>query len=95
MIIGACVLIWAYLWNDRVDVPAVAYQFDAVVVHGQWWRIFTSTFTHMNLLHLAFNCVSLWSVGTLEAAIGPAVYLKWTLLIILLSMVGLNHGCFC
>ncbi len=38
---------------------------------GQWWRLSTSTFLHIDLLHLLFNILSLWSVATyLEEVIG-------------------------
>jgi len=29
----------------------------------QWWRLFTCTFVHANLLHIAFNMWCLWNIG--------------------------------
>ncbi len=33
------------------------------VVQGQWWRLLTSTFVHVTLLHLALNMWCLWNLG--------------------------------
>jgi membrane associated rhomboid family serine protease len=33
------------------------------VAEGEWWRIFTSAFLHLGLLHLAFNMYALWLFG--------------------------------
>lgn len=42
------------------------------VADGEWWRIITSGFLHSGLVHLAFNMIALWFLGTaFEAYIGP------------------------
>ncbi len=33
------------------------------VAAGEWWRIFTSAFLHLGLLHIAFNMYALWLFG--------------------------------
>jgi len=39
---------------------------------GEWWRLITSAFLHGGLVHLAFNGLLLWRLGSLlERAIGP------------------------
>lgn len=44
----------------------------AEVADGEWWRIITSGFLHAGLVHLAFNMIALWFLGTaFEAYIGP------------------------
>jgi membrane associated rhomboid family serine protease len=41
------------------------------VAHGQWWRLVTSGFLHENILHIGFNMLVLYYLGTmLEPAIG-------------------------
>jgi rhomboid protease GluP len=51
-----------------------------IVMHGQWYRLFTATFVHVGLLHIATNMWCLWNLGLLgEPLLGPiglvAVYL--------------------
>jgi membrane associated rhomboid family serine protease len=46
------------------------------VVHGGWYRLVTSMFLHGFLLHIGFNMVALWFIGTpVEQYLGPARYL--------------------
>jgi membrane associated rhomboid family serine protease len=33
------------------------------VADGEWWRILTSAFLHLNFLHIAFNMYALWLFG--------------------------------
>jgi len=38
---------------------------------GAWWQVLTSTFTHVEIWHIAFNMLALWFLGPqLELAIG-------------------------
>jgi rhomboid protease GluP len=51
-----------------------------VLQAGQWWRLTTSTFVHVGVIHLATNMWCLWNLGLLgEPLLGPvgtvAVYL--------------------
>jgi membrane associated rhomboid family serine protease len=42
------------------------------VASGDWWRIVTSGFLHAGIVHLGFNMVALWILGSrFEAYIGP------------------------
>jgi membrane associated rhomboid family serine protease len=34
------------------------------IATGQDWRLFTSMFLHIGIIHLAFNCYALWIFGT-------------------------------
>lgn len=44
--------------------------------HGQWWRLLTSLFVHLNVLHILSNMMALWYFGPLiERLYGSAVYL--------------------
>ena len=53
---------------------------------GQWWRVLTATFLHVNVLHLIFNVGSLWSVGVyLEDTLGKAKTLALYLLLAVVS----------
>ncbi|UIY23255.1 rhomboid family intramembrane serine protease [Rhizobium leguminosarum] len=57
----------------------------SIVEQGQWWRLFTAPFMHGGILHLAFNCVSLWLAGGLfERLIGW----RWFAAIFFASALG-------
>jgi len=46
------------------------------VDNGDWWRLITSAFLHGGLLHIAFNMLALWWLGSpVEIALGRARYL--------------------
>jgi membrane associated rhomboid family serine protease len=41
------------------------------VAQGDWWRLITATFLHANIIHIAFNMLALWWLGSpVELAIG-------------------------
>ncbi|MFH9858758.1 rhomboid family intramembrane serine protease [Streptomyces sp. NPDC017202] len=51
------------------------------VSEGEWYRLFTSMFTHEAIWHIAFNMLSLWWLGgPLEEALGRVRYLALYLL---------------
>jgi membrane associated rhomboid family serine protease len=46
--------------------------FGPSVAHGEWYRMFTSSFVHFGFLHILFNMLLLWIVGQiLEPGAGP------------------------
>jgi membrane associated rhomboid family serine protease len=47
-----------------------------LVDHGDWWRLITSAFLHASVLHIVFNMLALWWLGSpVELALGRARYL--------------------
>lgn len=59
----------------------------AIIILGQWWRLFTAQFLHIGLLHLVVNCVTLFYIGQyLEPMLGHVRFL----IIYLLAGVGGN-----
>lgn len=55
------------------------------VIRGEWWRIFTSGFMHGSDMHILFNMIALFQVGTFVEMIYGAPRM---LFIYLLAMVG-------
>lgn len=50
--------------------------FKPAIVEGEWWRMFTSMFLHIGILHLLFNMYALLYVGSmLEPVIGHKRFL--------------------
>ncbi|NDK54839.1 rhomboid family intramembrane serine protease [Pontibacter sp. BT213] len=55
---------------------AVGGNYGPYTLSGQWWRLFTSTFIHAGIIHLALNMFALVSVGQqLEQLIGRIPFL--------------------
>jgi len=53
----------------------------AAVGHGQWYRLLTAMFMHVNVLHIAFNMYALYIIGPpLEAALGRSRFIVLYLL---------------
>ena len=57
------------------DVAVRGGLYGPEVADGEWWRLITSGFLHANVMHLAFNMIALWILGSqLESAMGRARY---------------------
>jgi len=69
-------------WWAKVDVNVLFETAD--IRRGQLWRLFTSIFLHLDVLHLLFNIWWLWIFGTqVERVFGHA---KTALLVILFAV---------
>ena len=81
------VCIFVYLNSKNIDYPHVGYSYQKVVVENEWWRCISASFSHLSIMHIAFNLYSLWSLGFIEKHIGLIEYFKITYLLVLLSML--------
>ena len=75
VIIGINIVVWlvvvasggfaSSVWSSLALQPA------SVAVHGEWWRLLTSAFLHVQVWHIGFNMLALWVLGPqLELQIG-------------------------
>jgi rhomboid protease GluP len=84
--VNCAVFLWMVLNGVSVNNPSVPQllHYGAtnpdLILTGQWWRLFTATFVHVGIIHIATNMWCLWNLGLLgEPLLGPlgltAVYL--------------------
>jgi len=96
-IIGICTAIWFYIQKKHIGYANVGLSYEAAI-EGHHWRLITSAFSHISVLHLVFNMSALWSLGVVEQlgymGLGVEYYLHYTLVLIVLSgvlVLGLYH----
>ncbi|CAN4099544.1 unnamed protein product [Withania somnifera] len=95
--IGICSAIWFYIQKSNIGYSHVGLSYEAAM-EGHYWRIITSAFSHISVLHLVFNMSALWSLGVVEQlghiGLGVQYYLHYTLVLVVLSgmlVVGMYH----
>lgn len=95
--IGIFSAIWFYIQKKRIGYSHVGLSYETAV-EGHWWRIITSAFSHISVLHLVFNISALWSLGVVEQlghiGLGVKYYLHYSLVLVVLSgllVLGMYH----
>ncbi|KAB1213271.1 Rhomboid-related protein 4 [Morella rubra] len=96
-IIGICTAIWFYIQKKNIGYSHVGLSYETAI-EGHHWRILTSAFSHISVLHLVFNMSALWSLGLVEQlghmGLGVEYYLQYTLVLVVLSgllVLGMYH----
>nr|AIY60694.1 rhomboid protein Panut_RBL13 [Pandanus utilis] len=89
-IIGICSAIWFYIQKNNIGYSHVGLSYETAV-EGHHWRLISSAFSHISVLHLVFNMSALWSLGVVEQlghmGLGIEYYLHYTLVLVVLSGV--------
>ncbi len=68
-------IIVCYWWSEqRTDLRNLGMWDGTALGHGEWWRLFTATWLHADLAHLAMNAVfGLLLLGLTMGRYGPGV----------------------
>lgn len=97
-IIGICSAIWFFIQKKNIGYANVGLSYETTIEGNQHWRIITSAFSHISVLHLIFNMSALWSIGVVEQlgdmGLGIEFYLQYTLVLLVLSgllVLGAYH----
>lgn len=86
-LVAACVA--AYIGQETTDITGRGSLSAATVAQGEAWRVVTSGFLHVNLIHLAFNMLILYQLGSvLEARLGKVRFVG----LYALSLIGGSIG---
>jgi membrane associated rhomboid family serine protease len=76
VLIGLNVLVYAITAAEGRGVNSIFEKFvlfGPFVDRGDWWRLVTSMFLHWSILHIAFNMIALYSIGSVvEQYLGTA-----------------------
>lgn len=97
VVIVLCSAIWFYIQKKNISYASVGLGYETAV-QGHYWRLITSAFSHISIVHLVFNMSALWSLGVVEQlshiGLGIEFYIHYTLVLILLSgvvVLGIYH----
>ncbi|CAA6663684.1 unnamed protein product [Spirodela intermedia] len=96
-IIAICSTIWFFIQKKNVGYGNVGLSYETAA-EGHHWRVITSAFSHISVIHLVFNMSALWSLGAVEQlgqmGLGVEFYLHYTLVLVILSgllVLGIYH----
>ena len=75
-----------YLSWNAVPVETVSFSYHAILHQREYWRVFTASFAHYDVLHLVFNVSSLYELGALEHIYGSAHFLLLNIVLVVFTM---------
>ncbi len=94
LIIAFCTLYWLYIRLNQIPVSRIGISYNSIFQNNEYYRIFTATFAHIAFFHILMNMASLYSIGNVEAIIGPILYFNYTFIMLIGSMLislGIQH----
>lgn len=75
-------------WNHRVDPMAVCKEYQKIVHDGELWRSFSGATAHFDMLHIGFNMMSLYALGSeIENMYGSLPFLFYNICLMPLTTI--------
>ena len=68
------ICVWFYCWNYKVDVSTVGINYPSVAKHHELYRLFSASFSHLDILHIGMNLSSLFNLASIETSLGSIRY---------------------
>ncbi len=88
VVLGICAVIFFYITSGGSDKTSRAVKCGCYdkerIRQGQWWRLLTVGFTHIQPWHIAMNMLALYNLHSLETFFGHG----WFALILFGSVIG-------
>ena len=72
-------IIWFCCWNNDVGVADVGISYKSIFEKKEFFRFFSSSFSHISLLHFGLNCSSLFNLIAVEMHYGSFSYLLYVI----------------
>jgi len=85
-IIGINIIFFIIIRVRGWSADKIALSYQTMVINGEWYRAITSSISHINVLHIAFNMTSIWSYRFIEHLNGTLYYIKESLVLLLCSV---------
>jgi membrane associated rhomboid family serine protease len=83
LLLALNILLAFIYWNRNTNPSHVAKVYNKIVVEGELWRCFSGATAHFEPLHLGFNMMTLYSLGTeLEPSYGSIPFLFYNMSLI-------------
>ncbi len=88
IVVFVCACFWILTSTNRLSFEDIGITYEKIVRDWQFWRVFTASLAHANLLHLAFNMTSLWSCRFVEfTELGFLFYMRTSFLLLVGSVL--------
>lgn len=77
------VALFIYHRWKKIPSERIAFLYEDIITKGEWWRCVSSTFSHLSILHICMNMITLWLMYDNESEFGSGLYLHLTFLLVI------------
>ena len=84
MAVNICVTV--LIWIKQLSMEVLASSYTTIFVHKQFYRILSAAFTHVLLIHILMNLVSLFNIGSvLEPSLSSKSFIILYFLVLIIG----------